>query len=207
MPRTITENGMVVDLERPWLGGYFPVGDPGSHCPELWSWALAEFGVQSVIDVGCGAGKALDWFEENGCEVFGVDGLPPDDPRIVEHDYTLGPYVPERDFDLAWSCEFVEHISQEFIPNFLATFRSARYLMMTHGLHWQGGHHHCNLQRPGYWIDRIQEAGFELLARLTIESRDLTLQHYWKHSGLIFRRKWPDDYRGFCSNVRPKKQR
>ncbi len=118
-----------------------------------------------------------------------MDGLPPpDDPRIREHDYTLGPYDPGRDFDLCWCCEFVEHVREEFIDNFLITFRSARFVMMTHGLFWQDGHHHVNLQRPGYWIDRVRAAGFQLLARDTIESRDLALQQYWKHSGLIFRR-------------------
>ncbi len=203
----ISEHGMIIDPERPWLGGYFPEGDPGSHCPELWEWAITEYDVHSVIDIGCGAGTALSWFEGRGCEVLGVDGLPPDDPRIVEHDYTLGPYQSGRNFDLAWCCEFVEHVEEQFIDNFIATFREARIVMMTHGLYWQGGHHHVNLQAPGYWIDRVQGAGFELLARSTIESRNLTLQHYWKHSGLIFRRRWPDDFRGWGSNVKPKKAR
>jgi SAM-dependent methyltransferase len=180
---------MVVDPERPWLGGYFPEGDPGSYCPELWEWALDRFRIASVIDVGCGAGTALDWFAAHGCAVFGVDGLPPKDVRIIEHDYTLASYVPEREFDLCWSCEFVEHVQEEFIPNFVATFKRARYLMMTHGLYWQGGHHHVNCARPEYWINQIEASGFRLLGRETIESRDRTLQHYWKHSGLIFRRR------------------
>lgn len=179
---------MVVDPERPWLGGYFPEGDPGSFCPELWEWAINRYKIKSVIDVGCGSGQALDWFLAKGCEAQGVDGLPPlNHPLIVEHDYTLGPY-PTNGWDLIWCCEFVEHIREEHIDNFLATFRGARIVMMTHGLYWQDGHHHVNLQRPGYWIDRVRGAGFKLLARDTIESRDLTLQHYWKHSGLIFRR-------------------
>jgi hypothetical protein len=82
----------------------------------------------------------------------------------------------------------VEHVEEEFIPNFLATFEDARILMMTHGLHWQGGHHHVNCQRPEYWIEIVENAGFDFLGRETVESRDRALQHYWKHSGLIFRR-------------------
>lgn len=180
---------MVVDPERPWLGGYFPEGDPGSIVPEVWEWAMEKFSIKSMIDVGCGAGIAMNWFEARGCKVAGVEGLPlNDDPRIIEHDYTLGPYRSRRKFDLCWSCEFVEHIEERFIPNFLATFRSARLLMMTHGLYWQDGHHHVNCQRPEYWIDLLEGEGFELLGRETIESRDRALQHYWKHSGLIFRR-------------------
>lgn len=181
---------MVVDPERPWLGGYFPEGDPGSFCPELWKWAIHRYKIKSMIDVGCGSGQAMDWFFAHGCAALGIDGLPPSDhiPRIVEHDYTTGPLNLRDPWDLCWCCEFVEHVREEFIDNFLMTFRSARFVMMTHGLYWQDGHHHVNLQRPGYWIDVVRSAGFQLLARDTIESRDLTLQQYWKHSGLIFRR-------------------
>jgi SAM-dependent methyltransferase len=184
----INEYGMVVDPERPWLGGFFPQGDPSSWCPDVWEWALDRFKIKSVIDVGCGAGKALDWFEQHGCIVLGVDGLPPNDKRIIEHDYTMGPYVPDRPFDLCWSCEFVEHVEEEYIPHYTWTFRSAKYLMMTHALWWQSGHHHVTLWRPETWIDVIEDYGFTLLGRETIESRDRALQHYWKHSGLIFRR-------------------
>lgn len=186
---TISENGMVIDTERPWLGGYFPQGDDGSYCPELWEWALMKYNIRSVIDVGCGAGEAMNWFKGHGCIVQGVDGLPPDDlEHVVEHDYTTGPYRPIMEFDLCWSCEFVEHVDEQYIDNFIETFKSARYVMMTHGLWWQGGHHHVNLQRPEYWIDRVSDAGFILLGRDTIESRDRTTHHYWKHSGLIFRK-------------------
>lgn len=192
MGPVISEQGMVVDPDRPWLGGYFPTGDVASYTPELWEWALERYDVETMIDVGCGAGTALDWFFERDCIVLGIDGLPPsDDLRIVEHDYTLGPYAPTRTYDLAWSCEFVEHVEERYIDNYLATFRTAKVLMMTHALRWQDGHHHVNVQGPGYWIDRIEAAGFKFLGRDTVESRDLTLQHYWKHSGLIFKR-WPD---------------
>lgn len=186
----LSEHGMVVDPERPWLGGYFPEGDPDSHIPELWDWAIGKFKITSMIDVGCGAGTAMNWFQARGCEVLGVEGLPlNEDSRIVEHDYTLGPYKPKRKFDLAWSCEFVEHIETPYIPNFIATFQSARIVMMTHGLYWQAGHHHVNCQRPEYWLDIMKASGFTLLGRETIESRDRALQHYWKHSGLIFRNR------------------
>lgn len=189
---TLSEHGMVVDPERPWLGGYFPEGDPGSFCPELWEWAIHRYKISSVIDVGCGAGKSLDWFKEHGCYAIGVDGLPPDDVRIAEHDYTLGPWPhgPHRpvQVDLIWCCEFVEHVREEFIDNFLVTFKCARIVMMTHGLFWQDGHHHVNLKPSGYWIDRVRAAGFKFLARDTVESRDKVLQQYWRNSGLIFRR-------------------
>ena len=179
---------MVVDPDRPWLGGYFPQGDDGSYVPDVWDWALQRYKIRSMVDVGCGAGTALDWFEQHGCEVLGIDGLPPDDPRIIEHDYTLRPLTVRPSHDLAWCCEFVEHVEEQYIPNFIATFLNVRIVMMTHGLLWQDGHHHVNCQRPEYWIDVMRKAGFKLLGRDTIVSRDRALQHYWKHSGLIFRR-------------------
>ena len=114
-------------------------GDPMTWYPDLWRWAVTRLGVQSVLDVGCGEGLAAAFFRDLGCRVLGIDGSSqakqasriPD--RHIQHDYTNGPYTPAENFDLVWSCEFVEHVEAQFSSNFLATFAAAgRYLLMTH---------------------------------------------------------------------------
>src|SRR5437870_3883210 len=40
------------------VGGYIQGGDPGSWCPHLWTWAVRELGIQSVLDIGCGEGHS-----------------------------------------------------------------------------------------------------------------------------------------------------
>lgn len=180
------QHGMVVDGH---LGGYIPGGDPATVYEALWQ-ALIDDGVESIIDVGCGDGVALRYFAARGVTVVGVDGIEQPDDRILQHDYTTGPLaLPEA--DLAWSCEFVEHVEERYIANFARTFQCARTLLMTHAMPGQGGWHHVNCQPSTYWIDRLSEYGFEYDERLTKWSRDLAglnphpANHYAR-SGLAF---------------------
>ncbi len=176
------------------LGGHWPGGDPSSWYPELWDWLVRVQGVHSVLDVGCGEGHALAYFRDQlDCEVVGVDGIEHPDPDLIQHDFTLGPVVLAHGFDLCWSCEFVEHVEEQFVPNFLEAFRSAELLAMTHALPGQGGHHHVNEQAPRYWRNVLAEVGFQLLPGLTFQARRLARDNaprgsYFSRTGLIFRR-------------------
>ena len=121
------------------LGGFIRGGDPDTIDPAVWRWLVRTYGPRSVIDIGCGEGHALWWFREKAGikDVVGVEGSAkalehsPLADRIILHDYTTGPYEPKREFDLAWSCEFVEHVEEEFVDNFMQTFDSARVVAMT----------------------------------------------------------------------------
>src|SRR5437762_10987615 len=93
------------------LGGYIPGGDPGTWCPALWTWTIDKFAVDSVLDVGCGEGHSASFFQKRGCTVLGVEGcaraladsvVP---GQTAAHDFTKGPFLSERSFDLVWSCE------------------------------------------------------------------------------------------------------
>lgn len=182
------------------LGGYVVGGDPATQFPALWDWLVDEQGVRSVIDVGCGDGQALAHFRRRGCRVLGVDGIPQNDPDIIQHDYTRGPFVPaladeppDR-FDLCWSCEFVEHVEERFTRNFVETFQCADLVLMTHATPGQPGHHHVNCKERGYWVEWLDAAGYELDERLTVRCRILSAQtdDDWNHfirSGLAFRRR------------------
>lgn len=188
------QHGMVVDGH---LGGYVPGGDPDTWYPELWAWMIEQEGVRSMIDVGCGEGQTLDWFTENGCDAVGVDGMPQQHDRILKHDYTRDPlaaWVGGRwSFDLAWSAEFVEHIEERHVPNFLATFRLARLVLMTHAIPGQPGWHHVNCRHADYWIGVLSAAGFTLDLGMTETTRDLAASNgretnYYRDTGLAFRR-------------------
>lgn len=177
---------MAYDPEHPHLGGFAKGGDAGSYSPELWAWLLRYRKVRSVIDVGCGEGHELAWFRDQGCRVLGVEGIPQDDSDIVQHDYTQGPYRPRHRFDLCWSCEFVEHVEERYVPNFLATFRAAKLLVMTAAM-GVGGHHHVHLRPSDYWIRRLERDGWRFDRRLTKRLRELvTPNHYYAHTGLAF---------------------
>lgn len=181
----------VIDPERPWLGGYLIGGDDATLYPALWDWLVDEFKPGSVLDIGCGEGFALDHFRERGCQVLGYDGIAQPDFDTLEWDFTEG--APEKvgTFDLVWCCEFVEHVEERFMPNFLETFTWAKIVVMTHGMPGQLGHHHVNNQPPSYWKGALAAIGFRFERELTTEARKVAAlnQHPSNHfvrSGLVF---------------------
>ena len=81
-------------------------------------------GAKSFLDIGCGVGgmvyKALD----QGYDAYGIDGdfrLERDKPdNFILQDFTKGPAkCSKKSFDLVWSCEFVEHVEQKYVDNFM----------------------------------------------------------------------------------------
>lgn len=174
------------------LGGYISGGDEATWFPDLWRWLVEDMKVRSVLDVGCGDGQAIEFFADLGCSVLGIEGVEQNHPAIIQHDFTDGP-AEHGSFDLCWCCEFVEHVEEGFIPNFLSSFRSAKTLLMTHADPGQPGFHHVNCRSSEYWVGVMAAAGFSLDVGLTAMSRVLAARNSspWNHflrSGMAFRR-------------------
>jgi hypothetical protein len=182
-----------VDESKPHLGGYLPGGDEATWYPELWEWVVRTMEIKTVLDLGCGEGHALREFQRLGCTGIGVDGVPQTDPDIQVWDYTQGPYGGKWDYDLCWSCEFVEHVEEQFVPNFLPDFSRCKFVLMTHATPGQAGYHHVNCQTSDYWQGVLVAIGFSLDPVLTRVTRELTRSNTspWNHylrSGLAFRK-------------------
>jgi SAM-dependent methyltransferase len=182
----------VTDERRPHLGGYIAGGDPWTWCPSLWAWLIERYAVKSVIDVGCGEGHALRWFRERGCRVHGIDGITQDDPDIEANDYTIGPsdsfFTSRDDFDLCWCCEFVEHVEERHMPNYLPSLEQGRVIAMTHAEPGQPGWHHVNNQPAAYWKGVLAAIGYRFDWEATIEGRGKAPSTHFARSGMIFRR-------------------
>lgn len=172
------------------LGGFVEGGDIRCYYPEMWDKIISDFNIKTLIDIGCGQGHELRYFEDKGLECLGIDGsekvldhavfVP-----IIIHDYTTGAYIPDKIYDLAWSCEFVEHVEAQFVDNFIQTFLKARVVAMSHATPKQGGYHHVNEQEDKYWIDIMEKAGFFYAVEETQLYRSLA-HDYFKKSGLLF---------------------
>jgi len=173
------------------LGGFVLNGDERTYYPQLWETLINDFNIKSLIDVGCGEGHSSYFFHNRFVEVLAIDGSKKVldsavfDP-IVIHDYCTGPYIPDKIYDFVWCCEFVEHIEEKYIPNFIATFKKAKYVAFSHALPKQGGYHHVNEREPLYWIRIMESNGFEYMEEESLKYRKLA-HDYFQVSGLIFK--------------------
>jgi len=179
------------------LGGYIvgvgSSGDPNSYATEVWDWMIKS-GVRSVIDIGCGEGHSTKYFIDRGIECRGVEGGEKAynnsqvKEHLVLHDYTESEYIPEKDFDAVWCCEFVEHVEEKFINNFINTFTKASKIFLTHALPGQLGYHHVNCKSSEYWIDKIESHGYKYNADLSLYLRSITNKIHVKNTLLVFER-------------------
>lgn len=186
------------------LGGCIIEGDIGTFAPQIWDKIIEIYKPKTVIDVGCGAGHSLKYFLDKHLDGIGVEGFLPAIERslvkgnIVVHDYTKGKFTCPSEFDLAWCCEFVEHVEEKYVENFMETFKSCKYVAMTHAIPGQPGYHHVNCQEAKYWIDIFNNYGFDYLEKDSIMMRGLLYNEdgSWKPNGshvrstlMIFRRR------------------
>jgi SAM-dependent methyltransferase len=149
-------------------------------------------GPKTVLDIGCGAGYSLKYFiKEKGLIGVGVEGYEdaikqsPVSSNIIKHDYTTGLLKLDRDFDFAWCCEFVEHVEEQYVDNFMKNFQQCKYVGMTHGVPGQPGFHHVNCQPAQYWIDMFKQYDFEYLENDTMILRRTLLKDKKLNTGYI----------------------
>lgn len=133
---------------------------------------LKKYNIKSMIDIGCGPGGMVNLAEDMNLEVIGIDGdftVPRKGNNFLIHDYTKGRTKFEETFDFAWSCEFVEHVDEEYVINYMPDFAKAKYVVMTYSE--KPGHHHVNLKPAEYWINLFKEYGFDYDTKETTNIR------------------------------------
>ena len=90
------------------LGG-FTVKDIAGISENVWNFMMGILGVHSLLDIGCGRGHSSHYFLSKKARVLCIEGsvdavknsvLPLD--RVVEHDFSLGPWWPTATFDACW---------------------------------------------------------------------------------------------------------
>ena len=161
------------------VGGFIIEKDPATYTPHLWEYICKKFNIKRVLDVGCGMGHAIEEFNNYCDDVVGIDGSTyvvknsPFNKQIFYHDFAVGTLETEDRYDLCWSCEFVEHVDEEYRDSFLEVFSYAKYIAMTYAGPGQDGHHHVNCQPKEYWIKNLKRYGFEYDEKITEELRQV----------------------------------
>ena len=176
----------LTELERTLpghLGGHF--GNVNKDWPTL-AYLMQRYGCKTFLDVGCGPGGMLDEAQASGMLAMGVDGdYTIQRPDVWIHDYTSGP-LRLTSFDLVWSVEFVEHIDEAFVDNFLDTFDSGRVLFLTAAPPGFPGWHHVNCQPESYWITRLAHRGWVQDIEATQWVRENGGHVFSTRQGLVF---------------------
>ncbi len=183
--RRFSKSGIFIAEDEMPLCSLFP--------ERMLSKVIARFNPKSVLDVGCGTGRALEFFLSKGIDAVGIEGsviaraksLYPG--RIIPCDLRK-PVDLGRKFDLVWCFEVAEHIHSRFIDAFVQTMaRHAPVIVMSAAPPGQGGEGHFNEQPKDYWIAKVAEAGFKLDTEATAELADT--REFYSDNIMVFVRE------------------
>ena len=143
-----------------------------------------------MVDIGCGPGGMEKLALARNVFWQGIDG----DPKmardsVITHDFSLAPLIIPT-FDIGWSVEFVEHVEEQYVSNFMQAFHSCRHVFVTHAPPKKAGHHHVNCQPADYWIDIFQNWGFAFMEEhtQTARSKSTMARNFSRENGLIFKK-------------------
>lgn len=120
----------------------------------------------SVLDVGCGVGKSLEYFLANKIDALGIENSDIAisksiiKEKIIKHNLKNPLYLKKR-FDLVWCFEVIEHIhpnySDIFVNNLIV---HSDKILISAAQPGQGGHGHFNEQLPAYWVQKFKNLGY-----------------------------------------------
>lgn len=182
--RKITKNGIFIFKDELIAASTLPL--------KLIDKTVELFNPKTVLDLGCGTGKSLDYFLSKGIAVTGVEGSK---IAICEarHSELIVLFNLEKElrldkkFDLIWSFEFVEHIHPKFTDNLLKTFSNhSDRIVLSAARPGQGGNGHFNEQPGSYWIEKFEKYGYRFDEEKSEELKSLNEQY--AENMLVFER-------------------
>ncbi len=153
--------------------------------------------VKSFLDIGCGPGGMVRLAKEKGLQSFGIDGdytVISTGNNFLVHDYTIGPSILNVNYDMAWSCEFVEHVDEQYVHNYMLDFQKTKFVVMTYSM--KRGHNHVNLKPQNYWLNIFETYGLIYDDNETSRIRDFSTMNttgkfiekqFIKQNGLFFK--------------------
>lgn len=175
----------------------------GGHNNRTWidrgalRYMMHKHNCKTMIDIGCGPGGQVESAKVVGyTKALGVDGDHTVNPDLI-HDFTKDRLLIEDKFDLAWSVEFLEHVPEKYIDNYMPLFKNCKHVVCSSSL-YDNEHHFC-VQEKSWWIDQFEKRGFayddniykEILEASTMDkkttSKDGLTATWLERNGMYFR--------------------
>jgi len=155
-----------------------------------------KYNIQTMVDIGCGPGDMVQIANDRGIKTIGIDGdftltYPPAlRENILLHDFCDGPAPLTDEYDLGWSVEFLEHVEEKYVPNFMDAFARCKYVVCTAAPPGQAGHHHVNCRDLDYWREVFSEYKLEYDEEVTAEVKKNSnmIKPFIVRNGMFFRR-------------------
>jgi len=125
--------------------------------------------VDSVLDVGCGAGAWLKVWKSLGVRIFGLDGSYVGAEQLLIEPEEFSPADLSAGFDLqqrfgiVQSLEVAEHLPPESSEKFVECLcRHSDMVLFSSAPPGQGGENHINEQPYDYWRQLFRNQGYEM---------------------------------------------
>lgn len=175
---------------------------------------LSYFKPKTVLDIGCGLGTWLKIFEENQCEVFGIDGdyvavkdLVIESNKFKPYNLNLE-YNLQTKFDLVISLEVAEHILPENAKIFIESMcLHGDVILFSAAIPGQEGTLHYNEQYNDYWIDLFSQNGYQCVDFLRHKIwNNIKISWWYRQNILIFIKETEINNPSYDSIVKEKSQ-
>jgi len=160
---------------------------------------LKHFSPRSIVDVGCGSGVYLHFFQAAGVAIKGYEGslvaiqrAPVDASFIEQYDLTK-PVITSATHDLAICFEVAEHLPASAADTLVKSMTGlSSTILFSAAQPGQGGVDHINEQPWSYWAGKFEALDFRLDKEKTEELRVLFGAQgsvWWLEKNLIVLRK------------------
>ena len=146
------------------------------------------YSIRGMLDIGCGSGGMVDAAIGRGIDAIGIDldaTIVEAHPFVMAHDFTLRPLFWTA-VDLIWCGQFINQIEEQYINNYLETFRLARFLFLFDAMSGEARSYSVNAKESGYWDAHLQSFGFRLEETDTDWIRKFAGNVYTRATGQFF---------------------
>jgi len=168
-----------------------PVGGNHKKChidTFVPSYMASEFGISTLLDIGCSTGDMVRVFQSLGIDAEGIDG----DKELVYrnnikyHDLTFSPYPGK--WDAIWSVEVLEHLEKGFaLNNFFETIKYSKIVFCTASQD-NSPSVHVTIEPLYWWENEFKKYGFILDCERTslIRKNSDMERDFIRNTGMIY---------------------